>query len=399
MRQKIVTARDPHPSVARTEITGVGGQSQAQQLIDKSPHTQRRSALASMVDNSPRMIAQRKKTAEFGDRTRSCTAVIQRVIEIGADEYTKPFGGETNELIKEIDDDARSERWKRGWKTYIRDLVKEGKHPFHDQEAFIQHLDEKFRDDEDDDPLARPAFPKQTYDLAKATASVQSGEDMSGISLGDRDLAVPHRMPFADIRDSIARFGTGEESGADLKRWTDRILDATEKRRQLNLEADSDDLLPDDYADMVDAQMEKFIAERDDIIKQWEDPSIRDMADLKRLLVMANSLHGNVPDLGPHTTNNIPTSNRVHLHYLPQGPMSPGSKAAMNMSPHRIKKGISTTSDGQFVVTTDSRRVPVTDVKTHHKFSITTIRSGSLKPLKSKGKKSDGSDSSSSDTD
>jgi hypothetical protein len=162
-------------------------------------------------------------------------------------------------------------------------------------------------------------------------------------------------------------------------RWTQRLVDATEQRKKLNLKNDKKGLLPSDYESQVDDQIEAFISLRKKVVKSW-DPSNPDnrLSELAPFLSLLNALHGNVPDLGNHTKVNIPVSNRLHLHFVAKGVMSPGSKAANAMTPSRIKKGMATTSDGKFVITTDGYKVPIDDVDTEHDFSNTTISSSAI---------------------
>lgn len=308
--------------------------------------------------------------------------VVQRTIKIGEDEYNKPFGQDTTALIEEIDENSKSEFWKRGWKGCIRDMAREGDvYPYNDDNKFIEYLDTVFKCDEDDndDELTRPSFPKSTYDLARATTSVAKGKDMSKISLSDNDLAALHRMPYADIRDSVVLFAMGTEDANDLMRWTQRLVDATKQRKQLNLKNDKKGLLPSNYESLVDDQINALIFERAEVIKSWNpSDSNNRLTRLAPFISKLNALHGNVPDLGNHTQVNIPVSNRIHPHFVAKGLMSPGSKAANAMTPSRIKKGMATTNDGNFVVTTDSYKVPIGDVNTKHHLSQTSISSRTL---------------------
>ncbi|WP_087689645.1 hypothetical protein [Pandoraea sp. PE-S2R-1] len=353
--------------------------------MDRSARGEAGRALASLIEGSPRTTAQRSVVGGPPVGAVSRMPVIQRVIKIGEDEFTKPGGNTTRELIEEIDSDERSELWRRGWRSHIKDMAGEGGAPYEydDLDEFITTLAKEYEKEDDDGELSRPSFPKKAYELAKGTASVQSGKDKSDISLSDFDLAMPHRMPFSDIRSSVLLFGTGKETALDLVRWTDRLVDATEQRKRLNLKGDVKGLLPSRYKQMVEEQIEDFRDERDRVVKIWSSSkSTKDVSLLRPFLSKVNALHGNIPDLGSHSTNNIRVSDRLHSHFLSGGPMTPGTKAAYSMSPHRISKGIATTSDGRYIVTTDDHRVPVGHVKTHHGFSSTKIPSKDLRPLK-----------------
>lgn len=341
-----------------------------------------------MITSSPRMARSRQITGGMPGyiqpvKPMSDVSVVQRVIKIGENEYDKPHGRETTALIEDIDENSKSEHWKRGWKGYVREMAREHDvYPYANDKAFIDYLDSEYKDDEDgsDDGLTRPSFPKATYDLARATTSIAKGKDMSKISLSDNNLAALHRMPYADIRDSVVLFATGRESADDLMRWTQRLIDATKQRKLLNLKNDKKGLLPSNYENQVDDQIEAIISSRAEVIKSWDSSSAdNSLAKLAPFVSKLNALHGNVPDLGNHTEVNIPVSNRIHPHFVSKGQMSPGSKAANAMTPARIKRGIATTNDGEYVVTTDGRKVPVEDIDTKHKLSPTSIPYYTLK--------------------
>ncbi|WP_157125672.1 hypothetical protein [Pandoraea norimbergensis] len=359
--------------------------SQLRQLIDGSARGAPGRTLAGLIDGSSRTAAQRRSVAPRPVAATTNEPIVQRVIKIAEDEYTTYGGKDTTSLVEEVDADDRSESWKRGWKSHIREMAaeKDGSYDYGNLEAFIVALGEEY-EKEGGDELSRPTFPKRAYTLAKGTASVQSGKDMSDISLSDNDLALPHRMPFADIRRSVVLFATGLETPSDLIRWTDRLVTATEQRKEINLKADVKGLLPKGYEEMVDEQIAEFEAERARVVKIWEAPkSKKDVALVRTLLAKANSLHGNIPDLGSHSTNNIRVSDRLHARFV-DNQMSPGTKAAFAMSPGRIGKGVATTKDKKGIVTVDNRSVPVSQVNTHHELSATQIPSSDLKPLKLK---------------
>lgn len=360
-------------------------------------------ALSALIDDSPRAATAHRSVAALHADVPTNGSVVQRVIKIAKDDYKTRNGKDTNSLVAKIEKDDRSEAWRRGWKTHVRDMAadKDDEYEYKDFGAFMETLDAEYLK-ESSDELARPSFPKKAYTLAKGTASVQSGKDMSDISLSDNDLALPHRMPFSDIRRSVLLFGNGTETSLDLVRWTDRLVKATEMRKLLNLKWDVKGLLPEGYEEMVDEQIEEFNEERDRVVKLWSAPKTKkDLSLLAPLLYKANSLHGNIPDLGSHSTNNVRVSNRIHSHFE-RGSMTPGTKAAYEMSPHRIAKGVATTKGNKEIVTVDDKRVPTREVRTHHEFSATHIPPSDLKPIKlnfSRVGKDDSDDESGSDSD
>jgi hypothetical protein len=318
--------------------------------------------------------------------------VMQCKLTIGADEdadvFESPHGKKTDELLREMVLHDDSDLWKRGWKTAVRSMVKEGDYRFETFDDLIKYVGLRFKrkDDEDDDPteIKRPGFSSSTYELAKATESTYQERDMSWVSLLDEGLAVPHRMSFADLRNSLLLFLNGSESITDLVRWTDRLLQATRERKELNLQSQNHSLLPRNYRILINKQLEEFVNFRTAIIKNWSPNSSflnpKHREQVRKFMSALNGIHGNVPDLGPSTPN-IKVSSRLHPNFLENGAPTPGTKAALAMSPHRIKQGVASTSDGRYLVTPRGERVDISKVNTGpHKASKTTIHPYELLP-------------------
>jgi hypothetical protein len=353
------------------------------------------------LTSSPRIVAQRAKLQSLIGEKRQGRAdsathalgqgVAQRQVIVGKDEYARPFAAETNDLLRELREHDDSDLWKRGWIGQIREMVKENRsHKFKTWDKLIQFMNDTFGksgSDDEEDWDVRPNFSKVTYDLAKATSSIHQDKDLSSISLQEHDLAVPHRMPFADLRMNLKRFTSGTDTSADLIRWTDRLLEASRERMELNQQNDVSGFLPAHYQELVERQIEEFEKRRTSVVELHsandDKQTAAKISALKKLLASLNGLHGNVPDIGPHSTVNIRVSDRVHPNFLGNGRATPGTKAALAMSPYRFSKGIATTVDGGYLVTPGGQTVPSSILaKTPHKFSKTRISHSELTPKK-----------------
>jgi hypothetical protein len=198
----------------------------------------------------------------------------------------------------------------------------------------------------------------------------------------DEDLALPHRFPFAAIKASTQQFLDGDDDADDLERWTDRLIDATEERRDLNVPEIASKKKRQRYEEAIDKQIESVKAARTRLEEDVDDGEDLDLlsSSVQDFMKHTNALHGNIPDYGPHSTVNIPVSDRLHLHFNEDGTLTPGSEAASSMTPTRIPKGIAYTNDDQYLVTTDGKKVSVNDLRKQiakqlgrHKVGTTTI--------------------------
>ena len=234
--------------------------------------------------------------------------------------------------------------------------------------------------------LDRPGFVGRAEKLGKVTKSLQDDEDQSGFKPGENNQALPHRYPYSDIKNSALKFVNGTETDQDLIRWSDRLREATEKRRDLNMEHDlADEYVHEGYEDEVNEQLEKFDEARKNLIDAKKTNSSMDETapEVHEFIKWTNSLHGNIPDYGPHVGVNVQVSNRLHPHILEDGSMSPGTEAAFGMSPSRVEHGYATTQEGS-LVTTEGYYVPanqwgsflgqdVQDLINRHNASQTTL--------------------------
>jgi len=284
----------------------------------------------------------------------NAAGAMQRVVDIKdgvlKGEYDKPFAAKTKKLISTVRDKI-GEELAIGWVTWIRDEADESTTKSYTTASFLQELKDQFPKKETKD--TRPGFKSSVSPLAKITYGIQTGQDQSDLKPSEENLAVPHRSSFKLIRDSTELFITGKEDAVAFYRWTNRLLTATEERRTLNLEEISGAKKRKKYEDPIDGQIEGFKKTRKKLKNEVESGSKLDLNSpaTQAFLSYANSLHGNVPDFGPHVGVNIQVSDRTHLNIEQDGTITPGSLAALAMTPHR-GRGVALTSDGKYIVTT-----------------------------------------------
>ncbi|HEV7842412.1 MAG TPA: hypothetical protein VGO69_01885, partial [Pyrinomonadaceae bacterium] len=223
-------------------------------------------------------------------------------------------------------------------------------------------------------------FTSTAYTLGKSVHALKTGKLDPNLSLKDENLALPHRISFDDLKTNVKLFTEGKENEKDLERWTDRMVESTKKRKTMSETSTNSNLLSSDYGKKVDKQVTEVVKKRQRLMDDKKQGTVSfDDKVTQDFLSSLNSLHGNIPDLGPHTTINIPVSNRGHMNIKNDGSMSPGTETLVNMSPHRLKRGIATTSDNTHLVTTEGTAVPILKLPQHildklnkHKLSPTT---------------------------
>lgn len=300
--------------------------------------------------------------------------VVQGVFTIGAGDmkgtYSTKGGRATKALIEEIRA-TMGDELRAGWVGAVSEWADkyEGPYRWKDTDEFLEFLVEEYAKPAKDGKT-RPNFSSIAYKLAKITYAIQTGTDQSSLSPSDEDLAMPHRFPYAGIELGVSLFITGKESATDLERWTDRLYDATEERRDLNLPEIKNKGERAWYLQRVNEQLAELKNARGALIaaRNNGDSLSLNTPVVQRLLKAANNMHGNIPDYGPHSKVNIPVSNRLHLHvdkpstWDPNdddrvAPLSPGSSRAIAMSPHRVPKGIAFDRSGKYLVTTDGSRI------------------------------------------
>ncbi len=210
--------------------------------------------------------------------------------------------------------------------------------------------------------ISRPNFSKDVYHHAVLAHNYFQVDkiDPKDPKLTDSNAAVPHRMPWADLRRNVELYVNGKETKADLERWTDRFIEAAKSDISILK-------LGKSTKKAMSKDLDKLIA--------YINSSTTDLLDLRKRLCSAktkkekiaaaslflkklNDYFPNVPDLGPHRGVNIQVSDRGHLNVLNKRDLSPMSERVLDMSPHRFKKGIATTQTGE-IVTTFGETVPL----------------------------------------
>ncbi len=283
-------------------------------------------------------------------------ACVQRVIKITAGdmkgEYKTKGGAATRQLISDVDDEIGDEL-ARGWKGWISEQAGDKKTQRHTTDEFLDEVKAQFPKSSSKGSKIRPNFPKSSYWLGTVTREIQTGDDQSGLKPADENLALPHRFPYKAIETSTDLFLSGKEDATDLYRWTDRMVEATKKRRDINRKKIKTKRTREKYEETVNDQLDGMERARKRLKKEVESGKALDLTSgtTQEFLKYTNALHGNIPDYGPHAGVNIQVSDRTHLNVEEDGTLTPGSLAAGSMSPHR-GRGVARTSDGQYIVTT-----------------------------------------------
>lgn len=235
----------------------------------------------------------------------------------------------------------------------------------------------------------RPNFSTSTYRMAVDAHNLFRGGDIDPYDpeLSRRNMAVPHRFSWKSMRDNTLAYLNRDETTADFRRWTDRMLfdgyDGKRKQlwallRQLKKKRDKriENYGEDD--DRVEALNVKITACKSIIVHMARQQ--RDCRDARRELITAvneywaafddddpisrataktagatflkhmNNFYPNVSDLGPHRGVNIQVRERMHLNVETSGSMSPFSMEMTAMSPHR-SDGIAVDDEDRIVGT------------------------------------------------
>lgn len=221
----------------------------------------------------------------------------------------------------------------------------------------------------------RPGFSSAVYTSATTMHNLRlrAAIDVKNPELSKRNLAVPHRFPWKALRDNTLKYLNQQETEADFKRWTSRMLrqGAKDVRRSIDrrikrLEKKRAKLIKQGYSDWddeveeVDDRIEGYKYVRDrlessratalgarreliETATEYNDPNAKSpptRADVvaagKVFLTAMNNYYANVPDLGPHRGVNIPVRERMHLNVLRSGDLSPFSNRMLDMSPGRV---------------------------------------------------------------
>ncbi|MGK6319599.1 eCIS core domain-containing protein [Sphingomonas sp. DT-204] len=298
---------------------------------------------------------------------RSTDGCVQRVIKISSGDhkglYVTKGGAFTKQMISDIEGEIGDEL-ARGWKSWVAELAGDKKKTYkYTSDEFLDELRTQFPKKSSSGSKIRPNFFKSAYWLGAITREIQTGEDQSDLKPSEENLALPHRHPYKAIETSTDLFLTGKEDADDLYRWSDRLIDATKKRRDINLKQIKNKKKRKRYEDTVEDQLDGMNKARKKLKREVESGKKLDLSSgtVQEFLKYTNSLHGNVPDYGPHAGVNIQVSDRTHLNVEEDGTLTPGSFAAGSMSPHR-GRGVARTSDGQYIVTTGGHKFDPTEL-------------------------------------
>lgn len=233
--------------------------------------------------------------------------------------------------------------------------------------------------------------------------------DINKPGLTDVNGAMPHRYPWFGIRESTKKFVKGTEDEDDFNRWTDRFVNAGEEKieeTKEEMEATSTKLEEgkeeikrikkrlnkakkkkekDELGEKLKRRKKrrKSLKERDEDLKEllkYQEISQKDFVDArdelvgdttdtgnrKEFLKHANSFHANVSGIGPHKGCNNPVRENLHLNLRKsrrdkgddekrgrkrKRSLSPGSRAASEMSPTRVSS-VATDNDGNIITVT-----------------------------------------------
>lgn len=202
----------------------------------------------------------------------------------------------------------------------------------------------------------RPSFARASVVSAKEQVNLHP--EMYPFSLtgaprevAEKNLAMPHRMSFFDMKRSVEKHYSGRESDEDFKRWTDRFIEAGKER----IATTKSELVTAPRNDIpkinrqlkgMEQSQHRFTKTRDAVLAGGD--STGKFAREKEFLSKANSFHANVPDFGPHFGVNHPVQEGPHLHVAPPStetlnafkprPLSPMSRQVRGMSPSRLSR-------------------------------------------------------------
>ncbi len=203
--------------------------------------------------------------------------------------------------------------------------------------------------------IKRPNFSTDVYRFAVIAHNHFQEDDIDpdDPKLSGSNAAVPHRMPWADLRRNVELYINGTETASDLRRWTDRFIEAAKADIDILKTGKSKKKAARKELDRLIAHIN---ASTDDILdlrkKLCNAKSKKEkIAAATLFLKELNNYFPNVPDLGPHRGVNIQVSDRGHLNVFGKRDLSPMSERVLDMSPHRLEKGIAVTQSNDLITT------------------------------------------------
>ncbi|MEL6208239.1 MAG: hypothetical protein AAFR47_23505 [Pseudomonadota bacterium] len=235
--------------------------------------------------------------------------------------------------------------------------------------------------------MRRPAFRKvsrmQVY--AKLQTAIDSGVaiDPTKKNLRAVNGAQPHRIPQAYLKLRIVEFlkplpGVTTAQRIDtLNRWSERLIDANKERANLWLSVSVHTIFSNmpyqekleaaaeiqDIVNFINENSENIEKKRDALVKAIEFSRSADdqISAAKQFLSAVNSAFANIPDIGPHFGINHLVSDNLHLHIKSDGTTTPGTNAALAMTPKR-GFGVAVDEDTHDVIGTDGRKTPLASI-------------------------------------
>lgn len=227
-----------------------------------------------------------------------------------------------------------------------------------------------------DEKWSRPNFSSLVYRMATASHLARTTEDEEEIKelkkcnymkvrnrvpLQEEDLAVPHRYPWNGMKKILAEEDTENERPKSLS-LNKSLLDMSNAKttetltifENLGLKKWKNGYEKDKNNLQDDLKAAKSILQKDEIPIS-ENHAIA----VKKAF---NNAPGNVPDLGPHKTVNIPVSNRLHLNAPKVGhrrrlSISSGFVAGMDKGVlDAVHKGVGLSHDKSMVVSTSGEQ-------------------------------------------
>ena len=173
-----------------------------------------------------------------------------------------------------------------------------------------------------DNKMNRPDFSSVKKKASKLEASLAINKDYTEANLTDKDLAAPHRAPYAKIRDKVFGGYKGQVNKM-VKSLTSASKHYEEAFKDIKISSTSTD-----YHDLADL----YGRTRVDVEKALDtyNKHPKNQTAKRTLIKSLNNLASNAPGLGPHLTANHKVSDNLHLQSSGKtdGSLTPRSKAA-----------------------------------------------------------------------
>lgn len=204
----------------------------------------------------------------------------------------------------------------------------------------------------------RGNFDSRTYQAGALAHNVEHGADVDprDPQMQQRNVALPHRVPWTFLRDRTINLVNADEDPDDFYRWTQRILDAANARfyrlgQQYHHATDDEKKQIDALMKTIGEQTYRVQQLRDHIITEARAHGDIELSDAAEFLKAINSFVPNVYGFGPHRGVNTRVQDRIHSHFE-AGSATPMTRAAYEMTPNP-RWPIAMTPDGTQIVGVD----------------------------------------------